>query len=744
MNLLRSVNPRALALAALGTLGAMTAWAADDPTGPATPQSIAAMQRVAQRGAAHFVRVEWTGRYDKGDPPGLMGGRDGAWRGAESWERAIREQRPLERTGIVLSPTRVLAADPMLHERFIESVSIRAGQTSVEARVAAIAVRQPALLLETAAPLKDVIAPVFDPSRPGPFMTLNHAPRENGWMVAAGSQSIRVGIASDGRTVIPTAPETLFVDESGTAVGATMLSELPADGSWKGSPEQWEWIEAARWDALRADLAAKAGQSLPRVQLTFRSPRGQSDHQQMLGDGGMSADAQLTEWNGTGVLLDDRTVLVLASLPSRTTARLERIRVAQQQGAEVAASFAGTLRDFGALLVRTEEPLAGAATPGAEPITSLRDRLLTRVDVEVHGESRSAYVTGERVGSFETGWQRMLMPAVAPPAQSAALGAGVRHASSFLFDLEGRLVAVSIARRERVALFDRTRRSPLGAMPLTPIGPVIEAVRAGQASLAPDNTPLPEAEESRLAWLGLELQPLDEQLARVSGVSDQTRGGQTGALVSFVYPDSPAAKAGIQMGDVLLRLRIDGVPRPMEVQLDPNPMEGYTQNFYSLLDQVPEEYFDQIPVPWGSAENRLAMTLTEAGFGTAFDIELSRDGAIVRIPMAVERGPAHFEAAPRHRSDELGLTVRDMTYEVRRFFQVGPDDPGVIISRVERGGRASIAGLKPFERITTINDEPIRTAADFARAIAPGGELRLSIRRMTDGRQVKLRVEPAR
>ena len=64
----------------------------------------------------------------------------------------------------------------------------------------------------------------------------------------------------------------------------------------------------------------------------------------------------------------------------------------------------------------------------------------------------------------------------------------------------------------------------------------------------PSNVPLTEQEESRLAWVGVELQPLNKELARANNVSKLTRDGQIGALVSYVYPGSPAEKAGVEVG----------------------------------------------------------------------------------------------------------------------------------------------------------------------------------------------------
>ena len=54
--------------------------------------------------------------------------------------------------------------------------------------------------------------------------------------------------------------------------------------------------------------------------------------------------------------------------------------------------------------------------------------------------------------------------------------------------------------------------------------------------------------ETRRGWLGVKIQTITDDIAEASGVKENT-----GALVASVTPDSPAAKAGIQDGDVILK-----------------------------------------------------------------------------------------------------------------------------------------------------------------------------------------------
>jgi S1-C subfamily serine protease len=258
----------------------------------------------------------------------------------------------------------------------------------------------------------------------------------------------------------------------------------------------------------------------------------------------------------------------------------------------------------------------------------------------------------------------------------------------------------------------------------------------------PNNVPLREEEESHLAWLGAELQPLNRELARANNVSDLTHDGESGALVAYVYPDSPASQAGIEPGYILLRLYVEGQPKPLEVKLESD--RGFTGSFpWDRLDEVPEQFYERLPRPWPPAENEFTRSLTDLGFGKAYAAEFFQNGKVLRKELQIVESPPHYDTAARYESKGLGLTVRDLTYEVRRYFQRSAADPGVIVSKVEPGSKASVSGIKPYEIVTHVDDVPIQSVKEFETLIQDKEELRLSVLRMTLERQVRVKVEAA-
>jgi S1-C subfamily serine protease len=70
--------------------------------------------------------------------------------------------------------------------------------------------------------------------------------------------------------------------------------------------------------------------------------------------------------------------------------------------------------------------------------------------------------------------------------------------------------------------------------------------------------------------------------------------------------------------------------------------------------------------------------------------------------------------------------------------------PGIIISKIKPGSRASVSGLKPYEIITRINGVPVYDVNQFNKLINGNKELRFSVKRMFESRIVKIRMNQRR
>jgi hypothetical protein len=675
-----------------------------------------------------LVQVEYTLQYDKGEAPRAIGWAErcpscGRYHAQEDLEELIRQERPLSAAGFVLSPTQVLSRDLILHPRFIKQIVVRQGDQAVAAKPESYARDEVAVVLRLDKPLTSAKALTFDAAKPPPYVAISCGQRQGSPRVNV--RGISPGEATstwDSRRVWSAPFASLIVDADGTPVGAAMLDELPLDDTWKGSPLKWQLLPTEEVNESPAARRIQAGGAVAKVTLTYRSPK-QGRRGGAWGWGGDERNAG-TEQNVAGVLLEGNRVLVLWQSPPTATARLTRILVHPAEGEAAAAKFVGTLKDYGGFIAELEKPMTGAASLAANDIREFRDKLLLGQDVTFQGEKRVAYFMPVRFNSLAQKWRGQVFP----------LLVGSRE-STFVYDTAGRLVAVPINRRERVT--ERERWSGADQLVLLPGAYLKEMLANLPANVDPSNVPLDEDHENRLAWLGVTLQGLDRELARAKDVSDQTRDGESGAVVSHVYPDSPAAKAGVEPGFILLRLYVEGEPKPLEVKVDHDEGQSFP---WEMLDDAPEEAFDQIPTPWPSAENEFARALTDLGFGKRYKAEFFHDGKVLTKDFEIVEGPPYFESAPRYKSQAVGLTVRDLTYEVRRYFQKGPDDPGVVVSKIEPGSKAAVAGMKPFEVITHVNDAPIRDVKEFEKLIADQTELRLAVKRLTTGRIVKIKM----
>jgi S1-C subfamily serine protease len=683
---------------------------------------------VADAVAPGLVQVEYTLQFDKGEAPRAAGWAErcpncGRYHTFGAGE-LVEEERPGEALGALLSPTRVISFDPIIHPRFVRSIAVRFGDQRVEARIAAYAAEQDAVVLDLAEPLRDARPLAFNAEAKPPYLAVTYQ-RENGaWTISVQPLALNFARTQAGRQFLPVPSNCLIVDKTGVAVGMSFRDELPPDDSWKGSPSKWPMMSEDEMKKRLAHLEKIVNEGVLRVSLRFRSPKAEG-RRRAFSSGSREEEQEGQERNVSGLLADDRTIVILTNLNPKITARLEAIQIHPTQGDAVPAKFAYTLADYGALVATLEKPLKGPPVFAKEDIRDLRTRLLLSAEVIVQGEKRVTYFCHGRIASVEIGWRQQLYPAI--PGEAMNL---------FLFDSSGALVAIPVAHREKASEEERWRSTE----PILTSVAYLKTVLGDLPKYADaSNIPLTEEEENRLAWMGVELQPLGRELARANNVSHLTKDGETGGLVTFVYPDSPAAQAGIVQGDILLRLHVEGMPKPIEVRL-----EGYEDRFgafpWDRYDELPEQYYDQMPQPWPSAENALTRKLTDVGFGKKYNAEFFHDGQVILKEFQVVQSPPHYDAAPRCKSAPLGLTVRDLTYEVRRYFQKKPDEAGVIASKIEPGSKASVSGIKPFEIISQVNGQPVKNVKDFERLIRNQEELRLSVERMNKGRLVKIKM----
>jgi serine protease Do len=156
-----------------------------------------------------------------------------------------------------------------------------------------------------------------------------------------------------------------------------------------------------------------------------------------------------------------------------------------------------------------------------------------------------------------------------------------------------------------------------------------------------------------------------------------------GALVSQVEASSPAAKAGLKVGDVITELDGQKVTDASQLQIEVGQKHP----------------------------------------GSTIKLQVLRDGKSVSVPVTLEEmGSRDREgnetASSDHGKPRWGLGLADMTPELRQQLQAPSDIHGAIIERVQPGSAADNAGLQRGDVIVEVNRKPVENAADVQKALS--------------------------
>ena len=177
-------------------------------------------------------------------------------------------------------------------------------------------------------------------------------------------------------------------------------------------------------------------------------------------------------------------------------------------------------------------------------------------------------------------------------------------------------------------------------------------------------------------WLGVAIQQLTPELAKEFGLK-----AQTGVLVSDVTEKSPAEKAGIKRGDVIVKYNGKTI-------LDPGELRN-------LVSETPPN--------------------TESG------IELLRDGIVKTAKVTIAEMPASSPSAaiqPREFDNLLkGIQVQDLTPEIKIKLNIPQHIQGVIITDIS-GGSFAEGILSKGDVIIEIGKEKIESLKDYEHAVS--------------------------
>jgi serine protease Do len=241
-----------------------------------------------------------------------------------------------------------------------------------------------------------------------------------------------------------------------------------------------------------------------------------------------------------------------------------------------------------------------------------------------------------------------------------------------MFDLNGNVIGINSA------LISPTGASVgIGlAIPAELAKPVIDSLRRGQ--------------RPQRGYLGISLQPLDENIAPALGLAKDS-----GEIVRWVQPGAAAARAGIQAGDVVVR--VNGQP------VTPDQTASY------LIANVP--------------------------VGSRVPIELIRDGRTMRVTAIVSQRPTEEQLAaltgsesgddgaatggePGAAQQALGVSMQPLTPELARSARLPATARGVVVTAVDPASDAAEQGIQRGDLIMSVNRQTVATPAQVMAAVA--------------------------
>lgn len=173
-------------------------------------------------------------------------------------------------------------------------------------------------------------------------------------------------------------------------------------------------------------------------------------------------------------------------------------------------------------------------------------------------------------------------------------------------------------------------------------------------------------------WLGVMIQNVNQDLAHQFGLDKPI-----GALVGEVTPDSPAEKAGIKAGDIIIQF-------------------GHKE-----ITQM----------------NMLPAIVAQTAVGEKVKVTLFRDGKKKKVKVTIGKlKEDDLSTEAEEENSLLGLSVQELTPELAKSLKL-KEEKGVIVSNVEQGSAASIAGLRRGDLILEANRQEISNMGDYSKAM---------------------------
>ena len=346
---------------------------------------------------------------------------------------------------------------------------------------------------------------------------------------------------------------------------------------------------------------------------------------------------------GSGFIIDSSGLVVTNN---HVIADAEEISVVLHDETRLKAEVVGrdTKTDLALLRVKSEKPLPSISF-GDSKTARVGDWVLAIGNPFGLGGSVTAGIISARARNINAGPYDDFIQT------DAAINRG--NSGGPLFNMDGQVIGIN------TAIYSPSGGSVgIGfSIPSNLARPVIEQlVKYGKA---------------RRGWLGVRIQTVTEELAESLGL-DKARG----ALVAAVTEKGPAEKAKVEVGDVILEF--DGKP---------------IDDMHSLPRIVAE-------TPIG---RKAPLVVWRKGKKVTLSTELGEYPEDEQVAAAPENGKPGAPATKQVVA--LGISMAQITPELRQTFKLDEDAKGVVVTDVEANGVAAEKGVRPGDVIRKVGPD---------------------------------------
>ncbi len=176
------------------------------------------------------------------------------------------------------------------------------------------------------------------------------------------------------------------------------------------------------------------------------------------------------------------------------------------------------------------------------------------------------------------------------------------------------------------------------------------------------------------SWLGVYIQPVEDKVARALDLSSRD-----GALVSDIVKDSPADKAGLKTGDVIVKFNGEKITDP-----------SHLKNIVSST----------------APGNNSKVVIVRDGDWKTINVKLEE----------LEQENQTFATINNDRSS-LGIEVRDISNSLAERYEIDPKSNGVLVTDIDKKSNAYEAGVRVGDIITRVGTKKIKSSKDFINLI---------------------------